>query len=118
MTDEQDKPLLYVEQEDEVPFDWNAFLDKADKNNLSADDWEDAGWEASDWTTCACGNQCAVLPRDNIGKPLDKLLVGLGMKFCRAIIGEDIDGATAILAQIEQRSAYLLTCPNYTDPTA
>ena len=94
-------------------FDWNAFLASTDHDT---DAWNEAYEYSGSWVTCACGNQCAVLPRDSEGEPCDKLLSKLGFDFHTAIGDEDALQARAILAAIERRSAYLLKLPTYTDP--
>lgn len=58
----------YAESKGKEPFDWNEFLshdiewylDKKNSNHINA-----ACLLARDWATCACGNQCAIIPRYN-----------------------------------------------------
>ena len=109
------KQVLYVEQRSRKPFDWNAFLAQ---ERISEEAWDAADDLASDWVTCACGGQCAVLPRDRKGAPKDMELFRLGINFFVAIGHKKVLMARAILADIERRSAYLLTLPNYTDPAS
>jgi hypothetical protein len=111
----------YAEQEGEIPFDWNAFL-ACDPKTLSTDNASEAREKAHMWATCACGNQCAVLPRCEQGGPLDPELRSLGYAFANilervhtAIWEQDykeaatqMNDAKATLALIEVRSATLL----------
>lgn len=68
----------YAESREHVSFDWNAFL-KQDKHTLN--DLMDARKHARWWTTCACGAQCEIIPRNEIGAPIDDELRYLGEKF-------------------------------------
>jgi hypothetical protein len=102
------KPTItYTESVGLTPFDWNKFLNKS---SISKDEWDDAAIRAHKWTTCACGNQCAVIPRDEIGKPDDELLVTLGGDdgFYGAIRGKNAAEAKHFLGMIEIRSSYLI----------
>lgn len=89
-------------------FDWNAFLAQ---KYIPEEQWKVAEQLARDWVTCACGNQCAVLPRNEYGCPDDGDLVRLGMRFTRVIVGRQKNDAKQVLAQIEARTAYLLSQP-------
>lgn len=60
------------------------------------------------WVTCACGNQCALIPRWPNGAPRDKLLQGLGQSFHAAVWKEHWVWAKLCLFQIESRSAELI----------
>ena len=94
----------YAEAKARPPFNWNAFL----ATEQSGTEWAIAGKLAASWVTCACGNQCAALPRDSGGQPQDLVLRRLGMQFMEAIDTAERDKARYILAQIEARSAVLL----------
>lgn len=64
---------------------------------------------AESWTTCACGNLCDAIPRDQeTKKPLDKDLAGLGMNFIDAISYRDVEWAYDTLTAIERRAAEIL----------
>ena len=91
-------------------FDWNAFLAQ---DIIKHADWVKAKTRADSWVTCACGNQCAVIPRDFDGEPLDIELRKLGLHFSYAIDDRATNLARITLAKIEVRSAYLLTLPDY-----
>lgn len=97
----------YSETVGEKPFDWNKFLNKA---RITEKEWDDAFTKAHSWTTCACGNQCAVIPRDEKGKPDDELLVTLGGDngFYGAIKDKNVAEAKHFLEMIEIRSSYLI----------
>lgn len=99
----------YAEQQGNAPFDWNAFLAA---NEHTDHEWWRAEDLASQWVTCACGNQCDKIQRSNegftAGAPIDVELAKLGMEFYSMILHADIKNAKSILHQIEQRSAELL----------
>lgn len=40
---------------------------------------------SASWVTCACGNQCDIIPRDDDGSPLDDELYHLGCNFAHLI---------------------------------
>lgn len=73
--------------------------------------------QASDWVTCACGNQCEIIPRDNRrfglssnpnAAPKDNVLADLGVKFYSDVSLENVNAAEETLQKIEERSAYLI----------
>ena len=92
----------YAEKKGEKPFDWNKFLE-------NPPEW---GWEehldacdlSCQWVTCACGNQCYIIPRYPIGSPVDYKLESLGIAFNNSIQDAKYDVAKEILAKIEKRS--------------
>lgn len=77
---------------------------------------------ASDWTTCACGQQDPRIPRgrnadylDVMDKPVwlpeapkDRRLFLLGQEFYNVVGRGDVEGAEEILDAIERRSAIVL----------
>lgn len=108
----------YSEEEGREPFDWNKFLDK---DEFTLDELKDACSRAGSWVTCAVGNQCSVIPRDEIGEPIDMDLFNLGLKFHYSILnmhesnenhgivyGIYIEEAREVLDKIEKRSAELI----------
>lgn len=107
---EQELQTTYSEKLGRDPFNWNAFLND---DNLSSIDWSDAVGRAGNWVTCACGNECSVIPRDDIGEPLDGKLAHSGMKFFRAIKARSAELALHQLRDIEERVSYLLSQPYY-----
>lgn len=98
----------YSEEEGKEAFDWNKALSA---KNISNETWEFLEKKARSWTTCACGNQCAILPRMVSGRPVDYLLATLGGNddgFYGAILRRDKVEASHLLRLIEMRSAYLI----------
>lgn len=63
--------------------------------------------QAEDWVTCACGNECAIIPRTYDG-PDDYELNDLGCEFSSNIDDLDIEAAVSTLDAIENRSAELI----------
>lgn len=95
----------YAEAKGEAPFDWNKFLVK---NRFTDGDWNSAFRLSASYVTCACGNQCEIIPRDNAGVPDDPELKELGMLFFDAITQENPKWAKEVLEKIEKRSAELI----------
>lgn len=104
----------YTQINNKKPFDWNKFLDRAIKGKTTEDENIEAENLAQSWVTCACGNQCAIIPRhpcDSIapeGTPMDEQLAELGQEFFFAIEDEDFKSAKHILKRIEKRSAKII----------
>ncbi len=111
--------MTYAESKKKKPFDWNAFLKQ---KSYTQGEVSNAGVLAGNWVTCACGNQCDIIPRneDWDGEPTDKKLAALGSKFCdnisfledAVIYGENIKTpqkkAKETLKKIEARSSQLI----------
>ena len=115
-TNTMDKKETYSAFMHEDEFNWNEFLSQ---KNISQGLWRDAIEMANSWVTCACGNQCAIIPRDKSGQPNDEKLMRLGAKFWEDICRREdgmAEARTGLLA-IENRSAYLMTLPDCIDPT-
>ncbi len=94
------------ESRQNLAFDWRAFLKQP---FISVGEWEDAEALAGNWVTCACGNQCDIIPRQfPTGAPIDSQLAILGIKFQDAIKAGHSNHALQILDQIEARSIYLI----------
>lgn len=105
----------------EKPFDWNKFLART---RFTGRELRNASELAGEWTTCACGNQCSVIPRNCQGTPMDNILEDLGRQFYTTIsvleashcesCGKSPVSVTAlrqarsILAKIEKRSTELI----------
>lgn len=70
----------YASTNGKKDFDWNAYLDACILLEVPAT--HDMVIKSQSWVTCACGNQCAALPRVD-GKPKDRKLAKLGMDFMR-----------------------------------
>ncbi len=106
----------YSETRDEAPFDWHQALLFPEKH-----DHERLGDMAASWVTCACGNQCAIIPRAVAGiektyvrtmmcdgEPIDGILSALGFEFADAVQNMEWGNAERILFSIEARSAILI----------
>jgi len=100
----------YAETMGAAPFDWWKALD-------NPPDLEPAQhWvlmrRSADWVSCACGNQCAIIPRTNspgmIGVPVDQELRQLGYDFHANICRGGWGSAKSILKEIEARSTILI----------
>src|SRR5215217_4099768 len=74
--------LTYQQKVKATPFNWLDFLETS-KHSL--DEMQKAKELAGNWPTCAVGNQCAVIPRDSDGEPVDNLLSVLGSEFYKHI---------------------------------
>ena len=86
-------------------FDWTTFLNRTD---ITLQEWEHATDLSSGWVTCACGNQCARLPRNQQGHPRDTELTRLGCLFLDCIEEGRRLAARDTLQLIEERSRFLL----------
>lgn len=95
----------YIETVGGKPFDWWDALNNPEKYK---DDDVDLPEISGDWITCACGNQCDVIPRESSGKPKDLILIDLGYEFHNLIKDQNWDDAKEILSQIEERSSFLI----------
>jgi hypothetical protein len=107
-TKPENPPVTYAETKGEKPFDWNAFLDAAEAGEITNIEHREAERLAGDWVTCACGNQCAAIPRRAGGSPEDHELWDLGGSFALQIERQKYDRARGVLKAIEARSAALL----------
>ncbi len=109
----------YSEASGEEPFNWNIALAKHCRE-INLEDSNKLKELASSWVTCACGNQCDVIPRyGDTGRPKDERLSILGERFhhraiypmCREIEHSNFETADRyrliaidILKEIEERS--------------
>ena len=71
-------------------------------------DWKTLIDYAADWVTCACGAQCANIPRFENGKPKDSLLKMYGKQFLIDVENENPTAAAYTLHNIEQRATALI----------
>lgn len=99
----ESKEELYTEAEGKAPFDWNKAL-----NAPLITNWVEMHHLSGSWVTCACGNQCAIIPRDTDGEPRDGRLSELGYLFHDYINARNAPKAKETLAQIETRSAGII----------
>lgn len=95
----------FSETKNKKPFDWNAFLIQKE---ITDKEWKKAKRLAQSWVTCACGNQCSIIPRDNNYIPKDTKLALLGSSFYKKILNEDVKEAKKILKILETRSIILI----------
>jgi hypothetical protein len=97
----------YSQKQGKTPFDWRAFLNQSEISDASAK-WAES--QAKEWVTCACGNQCDIIPRTGSGAPRDAILNQLGGDegFYAAVSKKDWAEAINFLDMIEVRSAYLI----------
>ena len=110
----------YSEYNRKKPFDWYTFLNKKTYTQKELDKAQDL---AGSWVTCACGNQCTIIPRDEEGCPLDEVLRNLGLEFTEKLVDMDTyfkkeshssifelsrKDALKILDKIEKRSTLII----------
>lgn len=98
----------YAETSGEQPFDWNQWLKRAIKREPDEEERYSASRKAGLWTTCAVGNACSTLPRNETGEPKDPKLMGLGARFNHHIKLKEWREAKSTLKEIEARSSFLL----------
>jgi hypothetical protein len=103
-----DKLRRYCETLGEEPFDWWKAFDTLETAGRASEYHYWLFSRASQWVTCACGNQCALIPRGFDGAPLDEKLAKLGIAFCGDVGWYNLHLARQTLRQIELRSAELL----------
>ena len=94
----------YSETYNKKPINWFVELNKS----LTYDEFIDLYELSKSWITCACGNQCSIIPRYDDGQPLDKELSELGVEFTLNIRRGNKVNALNTLAKIEIRSAILI----------
>lgn len=102
------------------PFDWNAFFKQ---KTYTDKELNAAKLLACNWVTCACGNQCAIIPRGTYmssKEPTDYNLRMLGLSFTDMVSNMNANHnnkkefnvwkkrAILILKKIEKRSAVLV----------
>jgi len=100
----------YSEEKNRPAFDWNKNLDALIAGEeMSLEKLKELDDISGSWVTCACGNQCAIIPRNKaVGYPLDKKLHELGLDFCLEICDSEWTAAKEILKKIEARSDILI----------
>lgn len=96
---------IYDETVNQVAFDWNKFLEEATQRHPNSDEHDRVTYLAESWMTCACGNQCAIIPRSaKNGSPNDAELCELGYQFYKSIQRGDWVEAKQYLKDIEARA--------------
>lgn len=98
----------YAETNKMKKFNWYDFLNRAIKGKITNSEVANAQDYARDWVTCACGNQCSIIPRDEDGEPWDNTLSELGGNFSYEVDDCRWKEALNILNKIEKRSALLI----------
>lgn len=88
--------------------DWRELIKLGQAGELTTMDHAIATQAAASWITCAVGNQCRYIPRDELGEPLDKTLAALGGVFLDAFQYRNWDQAERVLDSIEARSTQIL----------
>jgi hypothetical protein len=96
----------YAETKGERAFDWNNFLENPPEYR-SIEHYHACDL-ASEWVTCACANQCYIIPRCPIGSPVDEELERLGIIFYIDIDNAKWKCAKTTLYLIEKRSAEII----------
>lgn len=92
----------YNEVKNEKPVNW---YEELNKENI---DWEKLLNLSHSWVTCACGNQCDIIPRREDGAPKDIALKHLGYNFFYAVADKNKEKCLEILNRIEKRSSELI----------
>ena len=92
----------YSETQGKQPFNWYEAL------NQDKPDWKMLKKLAGKWVTCACGNQCDVIPRNEYGMPKDVELRKVGGIFYTQIYCRNAEEALSILNKIEIRSSEII----------
>jgi hypothetical protein len=114
-----EKNKSFAELREATTFNWNEFLSR---DEYTTNDMYSAISYSSKWVTCAVGTQCATIPRDKDGFPMDDQLRYLGQSFYRHIrfmfeAYEVLDkdqmrlnrnDAKDVLCKIEVRSQHIL----------
>lgn len=100
-------------------FCWFLFLEQPD-DEITEEQIEEAYDKSTQWVTCACGQVCAAIPRNQFNEPDDETLYELGMNFMfkleeaqeqfyiRDSFRNCLNDAKDILVKIEQRTTELL----------
>lgn len=116
--------ISYCEKITGKPFDWFEALEEARICEISEEFYNKLVSLASSWVTCACGNQCAIIPRryrtvkalpgepiergTENAPPFDEELTDLGIRFSFNVEAKHWDRAIESLRKIEARSAVLI----------
>lgn len=91
-------------------FNWVAVLkDAVAGAQITEEDQDKLRIMAGNWPTCACGQLCKNLPKQNWdNKPLDNTLASRGLTFFHCIEEQDWTKALATFYKIEARTMELL----------
>jgi len=100
----------FAETQGKPAFDWIKALNNPPK--ACSEEHIALAAMARSWVTCACGNQCAIIPRRNIdgvpGSPLDKDLRDLGVVFYTNVRMARWGEAKTTIIKIEARAEILI----------
>lgn len=94
--------MTYSETKGEA-FDWRHALSHPEEYQH-----DDLVNRAHDWPTCAVGDQCESIPRNDSYEPLDAELSRLGRHFYVEVREKEWEWAKATLSLIEARAAVLI----------
>ena len=106
----------YCESKKEKAIDWNSIVEKLINNDFTENELTEWKSLSKDWVTCACGNQCEIIPRGENGHPLDIFLWKYGNDFFYDIHNARYNNAKDLLFHIEQRSSFLINEINEQKP--
>ena len=81
----------YAEKHKQVTTNWPKVIEKYITKGLTEEEIRKYRYRASTWPTCAVGNQCHVIKRDEDGKPDDLQLFDLGVSFANIWDGMYLD---------------------------
>lgn len=98
----------YADQHGKWVYDWPEILTRMENESFTHEEYEEWRTAADNWVTCACGNQCDELERNEMGQPYDGNLYKLGLQFSWRIHQKMPKHARRILTQIERRTQQLL----------
>jgi len=98
--------ITYIQTKGNKPFNWFEVLKR---EKIDRKKWNNLAKLSVSWVTCAVGNQCSIIPRDDMdGEPMDNKLKVLGFNFHQYIKTENRKGALDILEKIEIRSSEII----------
>ena len=99
--------MRYSETKNLKPINWNDRVNTpvVYQNDIEWYQWEQ---EAKQWVTCAVGNQCSSIPRNELGVPIDYELQILGTAFMAYIRNRNLVDAKSTLKAIEDRVTQIL----------
>ena len=90
-------------------FNWFEVLkDLEQGDELSDKNYYTLTTMAGNWPTCACGQLCQALERNELGAPVDETLKTHGIKFAHLVRAKRWTCATHTMNQIEARTTELL----------
>jgi hypothetical protein len=108
MTNEE---FVYQESLRKIPKDFNWFAvlkDLRAGRPIEREEWAKLSQMAGNWITCACGQLCQSLPRNNFGCPRDGKLAAYGTVFYHDIESCNWSKALQTMHKIEARTMELL----------